>query len=84
MVFIVNTYHHIENRGQYFSEVKKGLKKNGKLVVIDFLKKDTPVGPPVKMKLSEQEVVGELMNAGFTKFDVNIDLLPYQYIIIAK
>ena len=81
---IVNTYHHIEDRSAYFSKVKKGLKANGELIVIDFFKKETPMGPPVKMKMSEEQVVAELKAAGFEQFDVNQKLLPYQYIIRAR
>lgn len=83
-VVIVNTYHHIEDRQTYFAKVKKGLKEGGELVVIDFIKKDIPYGPPVKMKLSSDEVVKELKEAGYTSVEVNDDLLEYQYIIRAK
>ncbi|MEB3346887.1 class I SAM-dependent methyltransferase [Aquimarina gracilis] len=84
MVFIVNTYHHIENRPTYFTKVKKGTKPNGTLVIVDFFKTDTPVGPPADHKLSIDVVVNELKKAGYTAFTVNVDLLPYQYIIKAK
>lgn len=84
MAIIVNTYHHIENRTAYFSKVKMGLKPGGELVVIDFFKKETPFGPPVNMKLSEEQVIAELKTAGFKEFDTNQKLLPYQYIIKAK
>ena len=83
MVFIVNTYHHIENRPEYFVKVKDGTKPDGELVIIDFFKTDIPVGPPVNHKLSIDEVVDELKKAGYSSFDVNVDLLPYQYIIQA-
>jgi cyclopropane fatty-acyl-phospholipid synthase-like methyltransferase len=85
IVFMVNTYHHIEHRVDYFSKVKPGLKKNGYLVIIDFFKTaDIPVGPPIEHKTSVDEVVSELKKAGYTKFDVRVDILPYQYIIKAK
>ena len=84
MVLIVNTYHHIENRPEYFTEVKKGTKPDGKLVLVDFFKTDTPVGPPTDHKLSMDLVVDELKKAGYDSFDVNVNLLPYQYIITAK
>lgn len=85
MVLIVNTYHHIENRSDYFAKVKKGLTSGGALVVIDFFKtEDIPVGPPLEHKLSMDQVVAELKKAGFTSFEVVVDLLPYQYIIKAK
>lgn len=81
MVLIVNTYHHIEDRSAYFSKVKQGLKMNGELVVIDFFKADVPVGPPTHHKISIDQVVAELKAAGYTQFEVNVDLLSYQYII---
>jgi len=83
-VMIVNTYHHIENRTSYFKEVKEGLKEEGRLMVVDFLKVELPEGPPMKMKLSAEEVMEELREAGFVEFEVNEELLPYQYIILAS
>ncbi|MUU77467.1 methyltransferase domain-containing protein [Winogradskyella sp. HL2-2] len=84
MVLIVNTYHHIENRIDYFSKVKKGIKSEGELVVIDFFKKEIPVGPPSNHKIDLETVKQELTEAGYTQLDVNVDLLPYQFIIKAK
>lgn len=84
MVLIVNTYHHIEDRPAYFAQVKKGIKDNGELVVIDFFKKEIPVGPGIDHKVARDVVVDELEQAGFAIVDVNVDLLPYQYIIRAK
>ena len=84
MVLIVNTYHHIESRPEYFTKVKKGTKPEGELVIIDFYKSEIPVGPPLNHRLPIDVVVNELKKAGYTAFDVNVDLLPYQYIIKAK
>lgn len=83
MVLIVNTYHHIENRPEYFTKVKKGLKNNGKLVIIDFFDADIPVGPK-HHKISMDTVISELKKAGYTHFEVEADLLPYQYIITSN
>ena len=83
MVFIVNTYHHIEDRPVYFDKVKKGLKENGELVIIDFFDTDIPVGPK-HHRISIDTVISELKEAGFTDFQVEVNLLPYQYIIKAK
>ncbi|WP_281777703.1 class I SAM-dependent methyltransferase [Croceibacter atlanticus] len=84
MVLIVNTYHHIENRSDYFKKVKKGIKPEGELVVIDYFKKELPVGPPVNHKIDLETVKKELKEAGYTQLDVNTDLLPYQFIVRAK
>jgi len=83
-VLIVNTYHHIEDRSTYFSKVLKGLKLEGELIVIDFFKKDLPIGPSSDHKISRQVVIDELKQAGFKEFEVNTSLLEMQFIIRAK
>ena len=84
MVLIVNTYHHINNRSDYFSKVKQGLTTDGELVIIDFFKTEVPVGPKVDHKFSIDEVIAELQSAGFKSFEIEVNLLPYQYIIKTK
>ena len=83
LAFMVNVYHHLEKRPAYFAEVRQGLQAGGRLVVIDFFKRDTPVGPPPEMKLKAEQVVRELRAAGFTQVQVNDTLLPYQYVVSA-
>ena len=82
-VLVVNTYHHIENRVDYFKQVRTGLKPGGELIVIDYFKKKIPVGPPAGHKISRDVVIKELYSAGFKNIDVNTDLLKYQYVIRA-
>lgn len=84
LVLIVNTYHHIEDRASYFAKVKAGTKVDGELVVIDFFKTEVPVGPPVAHKVSIDEVIAELKQAGYTTFTVEVALLPHQYIVRAR
>lgn len=84
MIFVANTYHHIENRVDYFSRAKKGLKQGGELVILDYFKTDMPDGPPTHMKVSIDEVIAELKKAGYTSFEAEVDLLPYQYILRAR
>jgi ubiquinone/menaquinone biosynthesis C-methylase UbiE len=60
------------------------LKSNGELIVIDFLKKELPIGPKSSHKYSKEKVVTELKQSGFKNFEVNTDLLEMQYIIRAK
>lgn len=84
VVFICDTYHHIEDREIYMKKIRKGLKSNGRVVIIDFYKnKDIPVGPPASMRLSEETVQEELQEAGLHVTE-KITTLPYQYILIAQ
>lgn len=81
LVFICNTYHHIEERKIYFKKLKKNLLPGGRLVIIDFIKGDLPVGPPDQMKLSPEKVISELLSAGY-HLDQKLEMLPYQYVLI--
>ena len=83
---IVNTYHHIDDRVAYFSKVSDGLTRDGMLMVVDFMKKkfDNKIqGPPYKMRIASTVVIEELKKAGFDRIEVNADLLPHQYIVMA-
>ncbi|MBZ5619710.1 MAG: class I SAM-dependent methyltransferase [Acidobacteriia bacterium] len=78
IIFFCDVLHHIENRAAYYPKLAKALKPGGRIVVIEFYKKDLPIGPPPSMKLSDEEVIAELRNAGFT-LAKRLDILPYQY-----
>jgi ubiquinone/menaquinone biosynthesis C-methylase UbiE len=79
-VFFCDVLHHIENRPAYYAKLAQALKPGGRVIIIDFFKKPLPVGPPVSMKLSDDEVIAELQKAGFV-LRKRLDLLPYQYFL---
>lgn len=81
IILIVDTLHHIENRIEYLKKLKNDLRKGGVLVIVDFKKEQTPVGPPVELRLAEEQVGSELRSAGFAVVSVDGDMLPYQYVI---
>jgi ubiquinone/menaquinone biosynthesis C-methylase UbiE len=84
LVFICDTYHHLEEREVYLRKIKKGLKPDGRLVIVDFYKQEgQPVGPPLHMRLDEDTVQKELHTAGFKVIE-KLAILPYQYILIAQ
>ncbi|HTM49785.1 MAG TPA: class I SAM-dependent methyltransferase [Bryobacteraceae bacterium] len=79
-VFICDVLHHIGNRPAYYARLAEALKPHGRIVVVDFYKKELPVGPPPAMKLSDDEVISEFRKAGFG-LNKRIDTLPYQYFL---
>ena len=83
MIFFCDVLHHIQNRPAYYAKLAKILKPGGRIVVIDFFKKPLPVGPPVSMKLSRQEVIAEFHNADFN-LSKELNILPYQYFLFFK
>jgi ubiquinone/menaquinone biosynthesis C-methylase UbiE len=87
LVFVANTYHHIEDRPKFFTKVKTGLKESGAVVVMDFFAVELPdsiQSPPMAMRVPVDQVVSELKKAGFTRFEVELNELPFQYMIYAR
>lgn len=80
-VFFCDVLHHIDNRPAYLKKLAKALRPGGRLVIVDFHKKPLPVGPPPAMKLTEEQVIAELKEAGFTKTRA-FTFLPYQYFLV--
>ena len=91
-IFICDVLHHIGvdhgesaakgigARAAYYQKLARALKPGGRIVIVDFYKKELPVGQPVSMKLSEEEVIAELKAAGFRVARWH-DFLPHQYFV---
>ena len=79
-IFFCDVLHHIDNRPAYYAKLAKTLKPGGRIVVVDFYKKDLPIGPPPAMKISDADVIAEFRGAGFT-LSKRLDTLPYQYFL---
>ena len=82
-VLIVNTYMYLTNRVAYLNILKKGMKKGGKILIVDYKEKIIPEGPSVELKLPMSMVEKELIQAGFQKITTDDTSLAYQYIITA-
>lgn len=84
VVIVVNVYHHIDARTEYFRLVAQGLKAGGKLYIVDFKKGDYPMGPPDRLKIDVPQIRKELQAAGFARVQqASIDL-PYQFVLVAE
>ncbi len=80
VVFICDTYHHMQDRVAYARRVAQALKPGGRVVIVDFYKRELPLGPPVEWKLSPEAVTEEFRHAGF-QLARSVDFLPYQYFL---
>lgn len=83
-VLIVNTYHFIDNRVDYLKKVISGMKKEGKIMIVDYKIGDMPVGPNDSIKVPITLAIQEIKSAGFNILEVDNSSLQYQYIIIAQ
>lgn len=78
---IVDVWHHIEDQAGYLALMKKQLKPGGQVVMIDFHKKDLPVGPPADMKISREDLLKQMEGAGY-RLAKEHTFLPYQYFLV--
>jgi len=82
LVLMVDVFHHISNRDQYFKKLKDYLAPGGRLALIDFT--DTsPMGPPPAERISPARVKSELIQAGY-ELAVEHVFLPNQYFLVFK
>ncbi|MGN6716769.1 MAG: class I SAM-dependent methyltransferase [Candidatus Binatia bacterium] len=79
--FFSESWHHIENQTKYLELMKRMLKPGGQVVMIDFHKKDLPVGPPLQMKIAKEDLIKQMQRLGF-RLQKEYTFLPYQYFLI--
>jgi len=84
VVLIVNTIIYIPDRIGYLKKLSEGVASGGQVIIIDFKKKRTPVGPPNQIRIPGFQVEDELYKAGYTNIVVNDTSLDFQYIVIAE
>jgi ubiquinone/menaquinone biosynthesis C-methylase UbiE len=80
LALLVNTYHHIPNRVEYFTKLRGMLKPGGRVAIIDF-RKDSPSGPPVEFRLTSDEIRNELEAANFS-LQASYAFLPRQLFLV--
>ena len=79
--FFSDSWHHIDNQTKYLSLMKKMLKPGGEIIMIDFHKKELPVGPPMQMKIAREDLIKQMESNGFRLMKEHT-FLPYQYFLV--
>ena len=80
-ILIVNTWHHIDGRRSYMEKTLEGVKKGGKIIIVDF-KLGVAGGPPDSHRLSLETAMDEIRDLEFAEIQIDTSLLDRQYIII--
>lgn len=81
VVLIVDTWHHLDDRVAYARRLTAALKPGGRVAIVDWQKRELPVGPPLDHKLAREQVIDEMTQAGY-QLATEPDLLPYQYVLV--
>ncbi len=80
LVLVVDTYHHVGARAQYFAKLRETLRPGGRVAIIDF-KLDSPTGPPPAGRIAPAQVEQEMTQAGYRRIAAH-EFLPYQYFLV--
>jgi predicted methyltransferase len=82
VVVLLNVFHHIEKRPDYFRRLQSSLKPGGRIAIIDY-RPESPVGAPKHFRLAASQIENEMTAAGF-RLAASHDFLPYQNFLVFR
>jgi cyclopropane fatty-acyl-phospholipid synthase-like methyltransferase len=80
VIFLLNVYHHLDQRPDYFRQLRSSLKPGGRVAIVDF-RPDAPAGAPKHMRLSAERITDEMKAAGYRPAG-SFDFLPRQSFLV--
>lgn len=83
LVYMMNLHHELEDRTALMKEAYRLLKPGGTVMVIDWKKEETPEGPPLDIRVTEEEIIADIDAAGFREVKRH-PVLPYHSFVTAK
>lgn len=82
-IFLSNIFHEVEDKDKFLNNYLKKLKKDGKVVFIEWKKVKTQSGPPLKERISKDELK-EILEQHDLKFFKYVDLNDTHYGLVMK
>lgn len=82
IVLMIMLYHELDDAKKLLSESKRLLKSGGSIVIIDWKKEETPMGPPVHLRVEEATIIDDLNQCGYGNI-VRHDPFPVNTFIVA-
>ena len=83
LILVVDTFHHFPDGVAYLRRLTEALRPGGRLVNIDFHKRELPVGPPLEHKVARDDFLAQAKRAGLDLFEEQT-FLPYQYFLVLR
>jgi len=83
LVLVVNTYHHFPGGPRYLRRLARLLRAGGRLVNVDFHRRETPVGPPLERRIARETFLRDARRAGL-QLVRELTFLPHQYCLVFR
>ena len=83
LAVIVNVYHHFAEPATFLKDIVRCLKREGRLVNIDWADRDTPKGPPARRRIAPTVFLRHARRAGL-ELVAEHRFLPYQYFLVLR
>jgi ubiquinone/menaquinone biosynthesis C-methylase UbiE len=83
LALIVDTFHHFPDGPRYLRLLARGLKPGGRIVNVDFHRREMPVGPPIEHKVARDDFLAAAREAGLELVEER-QFLPYQYLLVLR
>jgi ubiquinone/menaquinone biosynthesis C-methylase UbiE len=82
-VLSVNAYHHYPDGPAALRRMAQLLRRSGRVALIDFHKRESPMGPPVHERVLRETVLGHIKRAGL-RVARELVFLPHQYFFLLR
>jgi ubiquinone/menaquinone biosynthesis C-methylase UbiE len=83
LVLLVDVYHEFSEPEKMLRKIRESLKRDGRLVLLEYRKEDPNIPIRPEHKMSVAEVRAEVEPEGF-RFEKNLNTLPRQHILIFR
>lgn len=80
-ILFVDTYHHVDDRVDYFRRLHAALAPGGWVVIVDWEKREDTLGPELTHRLAREQVTSEMERAGYRSRETAVRL-PHQYVLV--
>lgn len=84
LVYMINLHHELERPREIVREAHRLLKKGGKLLIIDWKKEEMPEGPPVSIRVTEEDIVRDMKEGGFAEVTTQPVLAYHNFLAANK
>jgi ubiquinone/menaquinone biosynthesis C-methylase UbiE len=84
LVYMINLHHELEEPEKVISEAYRLLKGGGILAIIDWKKEETPEGPPLSIRVSEDDIRRQIAAIGFSNVAAQRVLTFHSFVTAEK